>query len=118
MLLTAFVAVHLANHLLALHSLALHQRGMALLRLGYRHPVVETLLLAAVLFQVGSGMWLLRRKWQRDAPFFERVQLYSGLYLAFFLLVHCGAVLTGRHLQHVDTDFYFAAMGLNTAPLY
>lgn len=117
LVLAVFTAGHLGNHLLALHSIAWHQRGMTLLRLGYRQPLVETLLLVAVLWQLGSGLVLVRRRGPR-ATGWGRVQVYSGLYLAFFLLIHVGAVLAGRYLQHVDTDFYFAARGLNTAPLY
>jgi hypothetical protein len=117
-LLVVFIAVHLGNHVLALHSIAWHQRGMALLRLGYRQPLVETILLAAVLWQIGSGLALVRRRGRQTAAFFEQVQVYSGLYLALFLLIHVGAVLAGRYVWHVDTNFYFAAQGLNTAPWY
>ncbi|WP_303312678.1 hypothetical protein [Hymenobacter sp. BT730] len=118
LVLGVFIALHLGNHVLALHSIAWHQWGMTRLRLVYRQPVVETLLLAAVLWQIGSGLLLVCRGWPPATPFFERVQGYSGLYLALFLLIHVGAVLVGRYVWHVETDFYFAARGLNTAPWY
>ena len=43
-----------------------------------------------------------------------RLQLLSGGYLAFFILVHVGAVLTGRSMG-LDTNFYFAAAGYQQA---
>ena len=115
-MLAVFIGLHLANHALALHSIAWHQWGMSGLRRLYRQPMAEAVLLLAVCWQVGSGGVLIRRRWARAASFFERVQGYSGLYLVLFLLVYVGAVLAGRYVWHVDTNFYFAAQGLNTAP--
>ena len=39
-----------------------------------------------------------------------------GAYLAFFLLVHVGAILFGRTVPKLDTNFYFAAAGLHVTP--
>ena len=46
----------------------------------------------------------------------EKIQVYSGLYLSFFLIAHVGAVLSARYIEHLDTNFYFAAAGLNYYP--
>jgi succinate dehydrogenase/fumarate reductase cytochrome b subunit len=54
-----FVLVHLANHLAALGGIAAHLRFMDGARLVYRQPVVETLLLLAVVVQAGNGLRLL-----------------------------------------------------------
>ncbi|MES1162334.1 MAG: hypothetical protein ABUL50_04660, partial [Rhizobacter sp.] len=40
----------------------------------------------------------------------------AGLGLAAFLLVHVGAVLAGRALFGLDTNFHFAAAGLHVSP--
>jgi succinate dehydrogenase/fumarate reductase cytochrome b subunit len=48
--------------------------------------------------------------------FFERVQALSGGYLAYFLLVHVGAVLFGRAVLRLDTNFYYAAAGMHVPP--
>jgi len=40
------------------------------------------------------------------------------LYLAFFLAMHVGAVLTGRYILNLDTNIYFGVAGLNTFPFY
>lgn len=117
LLLAVFILVHLANHLAALWSVPAHLAAMTALRRVYRHPVVETGLLLAVVGQVVTGLrlyWASRR--QPAGPLAARVQLFSGLYLAFFLLVHTGAVLSGRALLGLDTNLYFAAAGINTFP--
>ena len=117
LLLAVFILVHLANHLVALWSIPAHLTTMNALRKVYRHPVVETGLLLAVAGQVFTGLrlyWLSRRQTQR--PLAGRIQIFSGLYLAFFLLVHTGAVLTGRAWFGLDTNLYFAAAGINTFP--
>lgn len=111
-----YALAHLANHLAAVDSVASHIAFMDKLRLVTRVPAVEALLLACVLFQAVSGLALAaRRRGQRRAPF-DRLQALSGVYLAFFLLVHVGSVLAGRFVQEVDTNFHFAAAGLHVAP--
>lgn len=48
--------------------------------------------------------------------FFDRVQAFSGGYLAYFLAVHVGAVLFGRTVLNLDTNFYYAAVGMHVSP--
>ena len=112
----AYVAVHLFNHLLALRSVEAHIQFMESFRHIYRNPFVEVLLLACVTFQVGSGIYFIKNRWGQRHGFFERVQALSGGYLAFFLLVHVGAVLFGRAALDLDTNFYYAAAGMHVPP--
>lgn len=107
-----FTVLHLFNHLLALGGVDLHIRVMAALRLVYRHPVVEVLLLAAILVQVVSGLGGLRNAWGRRG--IPRWQALSGAWLGLFLIGHTTAVMVGRYAWHVDTNFYFAAAPLQT----
>ncbi|MCR5889383.1 hypothetical protein LRS06_16730 [Hymenobacter sp. J193] len=117
LLLSVFILAHLANHLVALWSVTAHLEVMEALRSVYRHPVVETSLLLAVVGQVFTGLRLYwRSRQQPRQPLAGRIQIFSGLYLAFFLLVHTGAVLTGRAWFGLDTNLYFAAAGINTFP--
>jgi len=112
----SYVLVHLANHLAALGGIATHLACMEAVRKVTRIPAVEALLLAAVAVQAGSGLRLLwRRRGQRRLPF-ARLQALSGAYLAFFLVVHVLSVLFGRAVLHLDTNFYFAAAGLQVNP--
>ena len=112
--LSVFIAFHLLNHLFALDGPDKHIQIMDQFRRVYRHPVVETLLLLVVLFQIVTGTRLI---YKRDAQAIaEKIQVYSGLYLSFFLIAHVGAVLSARYIEHLDTNFYFAAAGLNYYP--
>ncbi|MBT1711646.1 hypothetical protein KK062_25610 [Fulvivirgaceae bacterium PWU5] len=112
--LAIFIGFHLLNHLLSLGGPALHIVWMERFRLVYRHPVIETMLLAAVVFQFITGIRLLTRH-EAKIPA-EKIQVYSGLYLSFFLVVHMGGVMTGRLVEHLDTNFYYAGVGMNYYP--
>jgi succinate dehydrogenase/fumarate reductase cytochrome b subunit len=115
----AYVLIHLVNHLVALRGIEAHIVFMRALRQVSRVPAVETLLLLGVAVQAGSGLWMLLRRVRARIPrqlLFERLQLWSGAYLAFFLLVHVVSVLSGRAALGLDTNFYFAAAGLQIWP--
>jgi hypothetical protein len=114
--LALFVGLHLANHLWSLAGPAAHIELMASLRLVYRNPLVEMLLLAAVLVQVVSGLRLRHKLRGQVAGFYPRLQVWSGLYLAFFLVAHVFAVMMGRFVFQLDTNYYFGAAGLNFFP--
>jgi succinate dehydrogenase/fumarate reductase cytochrome b subunit len=111
-----FASLHIANHLAALASVSAHIAWMDVARLFYRQRVVEALLLLCVLFQVCSGLWLVARGWKQRRGWVAWLQAAAGAYLAFFLVVHVGAVLYGRAALNLDTNFYFAAAGLHVAP--
>jgi len=113
---SVFVAFHLLNHASSVFGAEQHIAVMKLLRVVYRNVFIETLLLAAVLVQIITGLWLFikGRKWA--STFFEKLQMWSGLYLAIFFLIHLSAVLGGRWVLHLDTNYYFGVAGLNTFP--
>lgn len=116
MVIGAFAVVHLANHLVSLGGVDAHIAFMNAARHIYRQPIVETVLLACVAFQIGSGSWfVVRGRKQRRGPI-AWLQAASGLLLALFLLVHVGAVLFGRAALGLDTNFYFAAAGFFVPP--
>lgn len=112
----AFACLHLLNHLASLASIASHIAFMEAARGLYRQPLVESVLLACVAFQVCSGLWLVIGGWRRRAGFVAWLQAGAGVYLAMFLLVHVGAVLYGRTVLQLDTNFYYAAAGLHVPP--
>jgi hypothetical protein len=95
----------------------IHIRAMNNLRFFYRNTIAEIILLLAVLTQIISGLKLFINKRKRAVTGFDKLQIRSGLYLALFLVIHLGAVLTGRLYLHLDTNLYFGAAGLNTFPL-
>ena len=112
----AFACLHIANHLAALVGVASHIGFMEVARRVYRLRAVETLLLFCVAFQVASGLWLVVAGWKQRHGLVPWVQAIAGAYLAFFLLVHVSAILYGRAILHLDTNFYFAAAGFHVPP--
>jgi hypothetical protein len=111
--LAVFIGFHLVNQLFSLGGAGAHIELMNRFRRVYRFPPVEALLLAAVLSQLMTGMRLLFYRPRKTIA--EKVQIYSGLYLSFFLLAHVSAVLFCRY-QHLDSNFWLAAAGLNYRP--
>jgi hypothetical protein len=116
MVVAAYAAAHLANHVAALFGVAAHIGFMQAARVVYRAPAVEAVLLASVLWQVVTGVWLVARGWRRRHGAMAWLQAGAGAYLAFFLVVHVSAVLVGRHMLGLDTNVYYAAAGLHVAP--
>ena len=115
-ILAIFILLHLGNHLAAVASAQAHIAFMEAIRPLYRHAVVEPVLLACVLFQCGSGTWMVLRSWRKRDGFVAWLQAGSGIYLALFLLFHVGAVLFGRAALKLDTNFYYAAAGFVLMP--
>jgi hypothetical protein len=73
-------------------------------------------LLSAVLIQIFSGLSLFKSSRKSASTPWDKLHLWTGLYLAFFLVIHVGAVLAGRWILHLDTNFYFGVAGLNAFP--
>ena len=115
-LVAAFACLHIANHLASLAGVPSHIAFMEVARKLYRHPIVEFPLLLCAAFQVGSGLWLVIRGWKQRQGGVAWLQAISGALLALFLLVHVGAVLSGRTVLTLDTNFYFAAAGFHVPP--
>lgn len=110
-----FILLHLSNHLFALFGSEKHLQVMELLRNLYRFPPFEGLLLLAVLTQLFTGLKLVFHKW-KNQPAMVRLQVVSGLYLSFFLIVHVGTILIARFSWHIETDIHFATAGLKKYP--
>ena len=115
LLLVAFACAHIGNHLWALRGAAAHIELMDGLRLVYRHPLVEPLLLVGAGVQCVSGWGLVVSGWRRRTGWVAWLQAASGAGLATFLLVHVASVLYGRSVLGLNTNFYFAAAGLHTS---
>ncbi|MGB0424634.1 MAG: hypothetical protein ACPGED_09930, partial [Flavobacteriales bacterium] len=114
---SVFIGIHLVNHGLSLLGAQAHIDFMNEIRVVYRNTIVESILLLAVLIQIISGIKLFFTKRKSSTSFFDTLQVWTGLYLAFFFVVHIGAILFGRLILHLDTNFYFGIAGLNTYPL-
>lgn len=111
-----FVSLHLTNHAVSLMGFEKHMEVMTQLRKIYRNIFAEILLLSVVSVQIFSGIKLYRSRFKTAKGFYEKLQLWSGLYLAIFFLIHLSAVMAGRFILQLDTNFYFGAAGLNSFP--
>lgn len=114
--LALYALVHLTNHLVGMAGAEAHIAFMQSFRSVYRIPAVEVLLLGAVAVQIYSGLTFVIRGWRQRRGVMPWLQAGSGAYLAFFLLNHVGAILFGRLVLHLDTNFYFAAAGFYVSP--
>ncbi len=118
LIISIFIAIHLTNHLMSLLGEAVHITFMDHMRVVYRNLVAELVFLSAVMIQIISGVRLAFRKRKTVKGFFERLQIWTGLYLALFLVIHLSAILAGRYILNLDTNLYFGVAGLNTFPFF
>lgn len=116
LIITFFVGIHLFNHAWSILGADRHIEMMNTLRPFYRNIFVETVLLSAVFVQIISGLKLFRVNRKIASTFFERLHIWTGLYLAIFFVIHLSAVMSGRFFLHLDTNFYFGVAGLNSFP--
>jgi hypothetical protein len=113
---TLFVGLHLFNHFTSIFGTDKHIEIMNILRQFYRNIFIETILLFAVLVQIISGLKLFKTNRKLVNTSFEKLHIWTGLYLAIFFVIHLSAVLGGRYFLHLDTNFYFGVAGLNSFP--
>ena len=111
-----FIVLHLFNHVCSIAGAAAQIKMMDTLRYFYRNVFVETILLTSVFIQIFTGLRLFITKRKIAHSNFDRLQVYSGLYLTIFFAIHLSAVLSGRFFLHLDTNYYFGVAGLNTFP--
>jgi hypothetical protein len=109
---TIFIGLHLFNHIWSILGADKHIEMMNNLRVFYRNIFVETILLLAVLVQIISGLKLFKSNRKTAANYFDKLHIWSGMYSAVFLIIHLSAVLGGRILLNLDTNFYFGVAGL------
>ena len=108
-ILCLYVLFHLTNHLFGLVGPDAHATVMKIGRVVYRSGIGEPLLVAAMLFQIGTGLYLAWR-WSAAAQGFHRTyQVASGAYLSLFILGHMNSVfIYARSFLGILTDWDFA----------
>jgi hypothetical protein len=117
LILVLYLVPHLVNHLSGLGGAEAHIAVMRALRTVYRAPAVEGTLLFCVLLQAVTGASLFVLGARERRGFVPWLQACAGACLALFLYVHVRAVLYGRGVMHVDTNFYYAAAALQLPPV-
>lgn len=108
-----FIVLHLGSHLLSLAGPQAHLATLPQIRPLYRGRITEPLLLALLGVQIVLGFMLVWRRHRMgiDAGW-GRLQIASGLYIAFFLTMHVSAALFARYGNHLDTNFWWPASTL------
>jgi hypothetical protein len=108
-ILSLYVLFHIANHLFGLISQDEHAAVMKIGRVVYRSDLGEPLLVAAMLFQIGNGLYLAWRWSAAPQSFHRTYQVASGAYLSLFILGHMNSVfIYARSFLGIPTDWNFA----------
>ncbi len=111
-----FIISHLIVHLFALGGISAHLKALGTVQWIYRNPVGESVLVLAIAAQLISGWKRLKAK-KRSPNKWAKAQVYSGLYLMFFLIIHTGAAIATHTVFGLETDFYWAAGSMNISPI-
>lgn len=108
-ILAVYVLFHVTNHLFGLIGPDAHAAVMKLGRVVYRSQVGEPLLIAAMLLQIGTGLYLAWRWSAAPQSLHRTIQVASGAYLSLFILGHMNSVfIYARTFLGIPTDWDFA----------
>jgi hypothetical protein len=108
-ILSLYVLFHITNHLFGLVGPDAHAAVMKIGRVVYRSGLGEPLLVAAMLFQIGTGLYLAWRWSAAPQGFYRTYQVASGAYLSLFILGHMNSVfIYARSFLGIPTDWNFA----------
>jgi hypothetical protein len=104
-----FLALHITNHLLFAAGKGRFEAVMKVFRHVYRTDILQPLVVALFLFQVGSGLFFVWRLTAAPSDRFRTFQIASGVYLAFYVLGHMNSVfIFSRTYLGLDTGWNFA----------
>ena len=98
LILLAFVVTHLANHALGLISLVTMESGRLYFLAFWRNPVVESIVIGAVLVHVVLALYAVYARRRLRMPLAEGAQLLLGLAIPPLLLIH---ILATRGLHQI-----------------
>ena len=108
-LVSIFLALHIANHLTFPAGEETYDRVMKVFRHVYRTDVLQPVVVALFLFQVGTGLFFVWRLTAAPSDYFRTFQIASGVYLAFYVLGHMNSVfIFARTYLGIDTGWGFA----------
>ena len=104
-----FLAFHFSNHLVGLVGPQAHQAVMEVLRVVYRSPFVEPLLIGVFAFMIVTGLRLAWRWSARPMDAARTLQVAGGVFLTWAVISHLNAVLYLARVHFgIDTDWGFA----------
>ena len=109
LIVAAFLIEHFGNHLVALFGTDAHGAVQDVLRLWYRNYVIEPVIVALFLFQVGSGLTLAYIYRFAKGDRFRTLHVATGIGILAFLLSHMTVLLlVARWQLNLDTNWDFA----------
>jgi hypothetical protein len=104
-----FLTLHIANHLTFPAGEGTYNAVMKVFRHVYRNDILQPLVVALFLFQVGTGLFFVWRLTAAPSDRFRTFQIASGVYLAFYVLGHMDSVfIFARTYLGIDTGWGFA----------
>jgi hypothetical protein len=104
-----FLAFHIANHLMFPAGEQTYDAVMKVFRQVYRTDILQPLVVALFLFQIGTGLFFVWRQTVARSDRFRTFQIGSGVYLAFYVLGHMDSVfIFARTYLGIDTGWGFA----------
>lgn len=104
-----FLAFHFSNHLVGLAGPDAHMAVMKVLRVVYRSPVIEPLLIGVFAFMIVTGARLAWRWSARPMDAARTFQVAGGVFLVWAVISHVNAVLYLARVHFgIDTDWGFA----------
>ena len=108
-LIMIFLALHISNHLMFPAGEGTYDAVMKGFRHVYRNDIVQPLVVALFLFQVGTGLFFVWRLTAAPSDRFRTFQIASGVYLALYVLGHMDSVfIYARTYLGIDTGWAFA----------
>lgn len=104
-----FLCFHFSNHLVGLAGPEAHMAVMEVLRVVYRSPFVEPLLIGVFAFMIVTGLRLAWRWSARPMDAARTLQVAGGVFLTWAVISHLNAVLYLARVHFgIDTDWGFA----------
>jgi hypothetical protein len=108
-LILIFLGLHIANHVMFPAGQETYEAVAKVFRHVYRTGILEPLVVALFLFQVGTGLFFVWRLTAVPSNRFRTFQMASGVYLAFYVLGHMDSVfIFARSYLGIDTGWSFA----------
>jgi len=108
-LVMVFLALHIANHLMFPAGAGTYDAVMKVFRRVYRTDILQPVVVALFLFQIGTGLFFVWRQTAAPTDRFRTFQMASGVYLAFYVLGHIDSVfIFARTYLGIDTGWSFA----------
>ena len=113
-----FVVFHMGNHLAGLFGFDTYNNVQDTLRKFYRHPLVEPVLIAAVVAQLILGLVLLVKSLKLEKPktFWSWLQVVSGILIILTIGEHLIALFLARIVSELDTNFYWPLSVMDGPP--